>query len=153
MTPVAGCVVDDEIMGSTAGYNDTVKEWIDENGSPTGSYRNFFRDLPTVWINRSPDGILNEAGEAIDSGDGRYVKWVVHTEYDSRVCAGTQNPKAPLQVGRCVSLYDGKRVEIIWPSEPDLIWLRIEDKRGNLNYVNIHCKDGLILQDVRTQPN
>jgi hypothetical protein len=85
---IAGCVVDDTIMGRGAGHNARIAEYIKEHGLPSNSFKRWEKelfDLKTYYESRTEaerPHRLTRGDPALRSPDGRYTFRPVKTWFE-----------------------------------------------------------------------
>ena len=123
--PIAGCEIDNEILGRSAGHNEAVMEHVKLQGPPPNSFNRWSKDLFDLkeFFDRESKTVhptpLKPGGRTLKSPDGRFTIRPVQTE--SKNDDGT--------IRHCLGIVLGGETlnttteEIIWDEgETDLLW-------------------------------
>ena len=90
LEPIAGCVVDNAILGRADGNNNRIKEFIAERGLPSNSFKRWEKDLFDLRgyyekrTEKERPFHVSLDGPAAQSADGEYTLRLVKTQHKQR---------------------------------------------------------------------
>jgi hypothetical protein len=124
LEPIAGCVVDNTILGRATGHNERIKKFILETGLPGNSFRKWEKELFDLkgyyeeQIRKQKPFRLTASGPPTKSADGKYTLYLDKTQHEER--NGTVLDRLSILIMGTGN--DRKRYELFHPGDVDCIW-------------------------------
>lgn len=122
---IAGCEVDDAILGRAAGHDERVAELIEQKGLPPGSFKPRLAELSGLAAyfrsrtgEDAPRG-MDAEGPGLRSADGRHVVRLVTDIYERGDGGVGRTLSLALDEGKNAS---PKRCILLGDCEPQLVW-------------------------------
>lgn len=164
---VAGCIVNDEILGRAAGNNDRIHEYVLKNGLPPGSFKPWEKelgDLITYVAAQSkerPAGKIAPGGKALTSPDGKFSIRAVTTKVEKGPGQSFETMGYVLTVENVdrpqAEFFGGNEAEVTWgPAGSGFVVLRGRSEYSQV-FQAIDMKSGRVIGseylDAPAQPN
>ena len=124
LQPIAGCVVDNTILGRANGHNERIKESILKKGLPSNSFKKWEKELFDLKgyygerIRKEKPFRLTASGPPTKSPDGTYTLYLDKTQREDR--NGTVSDHLSLLIMRAGN--ERQRYELFHQGDVDCIW-------------------------------
>jgi hypothetical protein len=154
---IAGCVVNNTILGRAAGYNDRINEYIVERGLPSNSFKRWEKelfDLQGYFEKRAKTAKphrLTLGGPAAISPDGESAIWLVRKQSKERDGTMSDYLQFVVTVGavdrKPFGAHDGaSNIEVFWgPNGSGFAVIRAQEEKLTV-YTAVDVKRGKSLR-------
>jgi hypothetical protein len=124
LEPIAGCAVDNTILGRASGHNKRIKEFITEKGLPSNSFKKWEKELFDLegyfeeQTRKKKPFRLTASGPPTESPDGKYTLYLDKTQREKP--NGTVSDHWSILIMRAG--IDRKRYELFREGDVDCVW-------------------------------